>query len=131
MRQVAVWLCLFSVAACSDSPTGPTVSLNSEFVLAPGDSAYIDDAPATVRFNRVTGDSRCPADAVCIQGGDAIVSVTMTSTSGSREHELHTGTMAPVRHDDLTITLVQLAPYPFSSGPIQPDDYRATLRVTR
>jgi hypothetical protein len=105
--------------------------LNSEFVLAPGEAAFIDDATASVRFNRVSGDSRCPADVVCIQGGDAIVSVTVTTTSGSRDHELHTGSMAPVRHDDLTITLVQLMPYPFSSGPIQPNDYRATLLVTK
>ncbi len=132
MRQLAVLICLFSVTACSDSPTGPTVPLNSEFVLAPGSAAMIEEASTAIRFNRVTGDSRCPGDAICIQGGDAIVSVTVTSTDGSRDHELHTGTMAPVRHDDLTVTLVQLTPYPFGSlPPIQPDDYRATLRVTR
>jgi len=92
----------------------------------------IEEASAVVRFNRVTGDSRCPGDAICIQGGDAIVSVTVSSTDGSRDHELHTGTMAPVRHDDLTVSLVQLMPYPFGSlPPIQPDDYRVTLRVTR
>jgi hypothetical protein len=39
--------------------------------------------------------------------------------------------MKPVTHEDLTIALVELAPYPFSSRPIQPGDYRATLRVTR
>jgi hypothetical protein len=39
--------------------------------------------------------------------------------------------MAPVRHDDLTIALVALAPYPFSGRTIAPRDYRATLRVTR
>lgn len=39
--------------------------------------------------------------------------------------------MAPVSHDDLTITLVELMPYPFSSMPFSPDQYRATLRVTR
>jgi hypothetical protein len=39
--------------------------------------------------------------------------------------------MRPVKHGDLTIELVQLSPYPFSSRTIQPDEYRATLRVTR
>ena len=33
-----------------------------------------------------------------------------------------------VRND---IALIQLDPYPFISRPIQPGDYRATLRVTR
>ena len=132
MRRLAFLLCLVSVTACSDSPIGPSVPLNSEFVLAPGSAATIEEASAVIRFNRVTGDSRCPGDAICIQGGDAIVSVTVTSTGGSRDHELHTGNMAPVRHDDLTVSLVQLMPYPFGSlPPIQPDDYRATLRVTR
>ena len=46
-------------------------------------------------------------------------------------YPLHTGDMKPVTHEDLTIALVELSPYPFSSRPIQPGDYRATLRVTR
>ena len=45
--------------------------------------------------------------------------------------ELHTGSMAPVRYGSYTITLVQLQPYPFSSRTIRPDEYRATLKVTR
>jgi hypothetical protein len=39
--------------------------------------------------------------------------------------------MQPARYGDLTIALVELAPYPFSSRTIEPDEYRATLRVTR
>jgi hypothetical protein len=91
----------------------------------------VEEPALSIRFNGVTGDSRCPADAICIQGGDAIVSLTTTSIRGTRSLELHTGTMAPVQHDELTISLVRLEPYPFSSGPIEPNDYRATLRVTR
>jgi hypothetical protein len=44
---------------------------------------------------------------------------------------VHTGDLKPVTHDDLTIHLVELAPYPFSSRTIAPNEYRATLRVTR
>jgi hypothetical protein len=36
-----------------------------------------------------------------------------------------------VQHDGVTIALVQLTPYPFSSRTIAPGDYRATLKVTR
>ncbi len=39
--------------------------------------------------------------------------------------------MAPVKHDGLTIGLVELSPYPFSARPIGPADYRATPRVAR
>jgi hypothetical protein len=132
MRYSPLIFCLFLVTGCDESITGPTIPLNTEFVLAPGSSAVIEGASLSVRFNGVTGDSRCPGDAICIQGGDAIVAVTVTSRGGTRNHELHTGNMQPVKHDDVTISLVQLAPYPFASqGPIQPDEYRATLRVTK
>ena len=130
MRYLLVLLAL-GVAACDESVTGPTVPLNREFELAPGQTAVVEDVSLSVRFNGVTGDSRCPADAVCILGGDAIVHVTATSRQASRDYELHTGDMRPVQHDGLTIALVQLQPYPFSARTIAPGDYRATLKVSR
>jgi hypothetical protein len=130
MRYLSVLL-LLAVAGCDESPTGPTVPINREFELAPGQAAVVEDVSVSVRFNNVTGDSRCPADAVCILGGDAIVHVTAVSRQASRDYELHTGNMRPVTHDGVTIALVQLQPYPFSSRTIQPGDYRATLKVTR
>jgi hypothetical protein len=131
MRRLVIVLCLATAAACDESFTGPTVPLNQEFELAPGGVARVEEAALSVRFNGVRGDSRCPADAFCVQGGDAIVDITVLKDGNSRNFELHTGTMAPVRYDDVTIALVQLAPYPFSSRTIQPDEYRATLKATR
>ncbi|MGH9329271.1 MAG: hypothetical protein ACRD09_02410 [Vicinamibacterales bacterium] len=121
------------MTACHESsPAGPTVPLNQQFVLAPGQTATVEGASVRVSFLRVLGDSRCPADALCIQGGDAIVQIEVHPDGGGvRPYELHTGDMRPVKHDDLTIELVQLSPYPFSSRTIQPDEYRATLRVAR
>jgi hypothetical protein len=108
------------------------VPLNEQFVLAPDEAATILDAGIRVRFVGVLGDSRCPADAVCVTGGDAIVRIEVLSFgAGLQPYELHTGDMRPVQHGNLTIALVQLDPYPFSAGRIQPDDYRATFRVSR
>lgn len=84
-----------------------------------------------VRFDGVSGDSRCPADALCVLGGDAIVRVVVDSAAGTLGYELHTGNMLPVRHGDVTVALVRLDPYPFSARPIEPHEYRATLRVSR
>ena len=130
MRYFLVVLAL-GVVGCDDSITGPTVPLNSDFELAPGQSAVVEDVSVSVRFNRVSGDSRCPADAVCILGGDALVHITALSRQSSRDYELHTGDMRPVRHGDLTIALVELQPYPFSARPTEPAEYRATFHVTR
>ena len=131
MKAAIVLSGVVLMIACDQSPTGATVPINSEFVLAPGQRAVIDGADISTQFVGVEGDSRCPADAFCVQGGDARVRVDVTSARSRRAYELHTGDMQPVRHDDVTIHLVQLAPYPFSSRTIAPDEYRVTLRVTR
>ena len=121
------------MAACDDAqPTGPTVRLNEEFTLAPGELAAVRDTSLRVQFVRVSGDSRCPADALCIQGGDAVVHVRAVDTA-SADYELHTGDQAraAANHSGFRIELAQLQPYPFSSRTIAPSEYRATLSVRR
>lgn len=133
MRYGFVLVFLLAVTACTEnSPSSPTVPLNQQFELAPDQSANVQGASIRVSFLRVLGDSRCPADVLCVQGGDAIVEIqVLPDGGGGVPYELHTGDMRPVKHGDLTIELVQLSPYPFSSRTIQADEYRATLRVTR
>ena len=121
------------MAGCDDAdPVGPTVPLNTTFTLAPGQVMAVEGTSLRVVFLRVSGDSRCPADAICIQGGDAVVHVRAIESS-SADYELHTGDQAraTVFHSAFRITLQQLAPYPFSSRTIPPDEYRATLSVSR
>jgi hypothetical protein len=130
--RIVLAFAMFALVACDESPTAPTVGLNQEFVLAPGEVAKVADTGLRIRFLGVRGDSRCPADAVCILGGDAIVRIEVLSFGGGRhEYDLHTGDLRPVVHEGFTIALVKLEPYPFSSRTVQPNEYRATLRVTR
>jgi hypothetical protein len=119
------------MTACADSSTSPTTPIDVEFTLRPGESRRVEDTSFSIRFIGVEGDSRCPADAICIQGGSAEVRIAVTSGLATEPYALHTGNMQPVKHGGLTIALVELAPYPFSSRPIAPADYRATLRVSR
>jgi hypothetical protein len=133
MRGLALVFCLLAATACDEkSPTGPTIPLNQQFILAPGEAALVEGAEVRLQFVQVTGDSRCPADAICIQGGDAIVHVRVLDTGGSgTNYELHTGdaARAVVTHRQVRIELLELAPYPFSSRTISPGEYRATLMV--
>ena len=39
--------------------------------------------------------------------------------------------MAPIRHREYKVELLELSPYPFSSRPFDPSEYRARLRITR
>ena len=130
--RIGLAFAVFALVACDESPTAPTVGLNQEFVLGPGEVASVENTGLRIRFVGVRGDSRCPADAVCILGGDAVVGIEVLSFGGGRhEYELHTGDLRPVVHEGFTIALVKLEPYPFSAQTVQPKDYRATLRVTR
>jgi hypothetical protein len=132
MRRFGLAFCLLALTACSDkSPAAPS-PIDQQVTLAPGQTTAVAGASMTVRFEGVTGDSRCPGDAICITGGDALVHVVVAPVAGARQdYTLHTGDMRPITHGDVTVALVELTPYPFSSRPIQPSDYRATLRLTR
>ena len=77
-----------------------------------------------VTFVEVSGDSRCPIDAICIQGGSATVRILVGSGFSNQAYELQTGDMQPIVHAGLTVALVELSPYPFSARPIAPDEYR-------
>ena len=134
MRPLVLILSLLAVAGCDEQAVaGPTVVVNERFTLAPGEVATVRDVDQRVRFVVVTGDSRCPADALCIQGGDAIVHISVFDDGTTSAYELHTGdsSRATVTHKQIRIGLVELQPYPFSSRTIAPGDYRATLTVSR
>ena len=134
MRPLILILCLLAVTACDEqTPVGPTVTSNERFTLAPGEVATVQDVDLYVRFVAVTGDSRCPADALCIQGGDALVHISVIDDGATSTYELHTGdsSRATVTHKQVRIGLVELQPYPFSSQTIAPGEYRATLMVSR
>ena len=121
------------MTAC-DSPTAPSVGVDERFTLSPGESARVASTDVTLTFLDVQGDSRCPADAICIQGGDAIVRVRAAGGSRTETLELHTGDSSRASADIRTskVVLTELQPYPFSSRPpIGAGDYRATLVVSR
>ena len=108
----------------------PNVPFTRETTISQGQTIAIVEGVA-VKFVGVTGDSRCPADAMCIQGGDAVVKMEVVSDGSKREIELHTGDMRPVTAGGITVALLELSPYPFSSRTISQEEYKARLRVTR
>lgn len=134
VQRFAWVVCLLGVTACDGVPHGPTVSLDERFTLSVGATARVERAQVRLEFVEVSGDSRCPADALCIQGGDAVVHLRATAGTASRTLELHTGdaSRAVDAFQGLRVQLNELQPYPFSSRPpIGKSDYKATLTVTQ
>jgi len=114
------------LAAC-DSAAGP--GLGDEFTLRVGESASISELGLWMRFNRVVDDSRCPANATCIWGGDGAVLIEVAPLNGdSKESVVHTDLdprSIPLGRAELR--LVKLEPYPVTPGSIPPGDYSVTL----
>jgi len=132
VRIATLLVCLLTATACDESPTGPTVTVDQRFTLSVGETASVEGRSLKLRFEGVTADSRCPADAVCIQGGDAVVKVRASGDGGSASLELHTGdsSRASVTYGGVRVELVELQPYPFSGRTIAQSEYRATLLVS-
>jgi hypothetical protein len=134
MRAIAVLCCLlFAIACGGDTPTGPTVGVNEQVTLAPGQTARVNGSDVRLQFVDVSSDSRCPIGVFCIQGGEAIVRIRASGGGSTTTYELHTGdaSRAAASHGDIRFVLAQLAPFRPSGGTVAQSDYRATLEITR
>lgn len=132
----AAGLWLAASAACS-SPTSPAGPFHTEVTLQPGQVTAVASTPLRVGFERVASDSRCPADALCIQSGDALV-VLKVSVDERAAADVLLRTRGGTTGENLTavvagyeLSVAGLQPYPVSSSPIAPGDYRVTLTVEK
>jgi len=118
-----------TMSACSDSPTAPSEPVT--VTLAPGQTETVGGL--SIKFTGVTRDTRCPGDAICIQQGDAWIALETTLGFSAAKFELQTNDDAANDRTigDYLIEVVEVAPYPFLSlPPIQPGDYRVTLKIS-
>ena len=109
----------------SASPTPTTVT------LAPGQSAQTDGT--TVTFVGVLSDSRCPIDAMCVWAGEAMAAFHVSARGLDQRLELALFDAAKRRGSvrGVAIEFTTLAPATRAATPIKPEDYRATVVITR
>jgi hypothetical protein len=131
--RLIVLASLLAAPACErQSPAAPGLPFSRQVTLAPGQAVSIDEASLSLRFVGVIGDSRCPATGICVWAGNAVARVLIEAATGSpATYDLRTDAPDPTRHADLSLELVQVSPYPATTSPIPPAEYRATLRVRR
>lgn len=111
----------------------PTIEVgtDAQFRLAPGQSAQVAGSDLSVRFDGVSGDSRCPIGVMCVWAGDAAVHLRLVRGSGQPSAAtLHVTTLPrAVTDGPATIELVMLDPVAHRDTPIKPSDYRVTLVI--
>lgn len=135
-RSLVAAAALAAATACS-SPNEPGGAFHTEVTLRPGDVTAVASTPLRLGFERVAADSRCPATALCIQSGDALV-VFNVSVAGSGSAEVRLRTVGGTTGQDLIasvggyeLSIAGLQPYPETTTPIPSSDYRVTVSITR
>ena len=113
----------------------PTIQVQTDrqFDLMAYQEAVVEGTSLRIRFNTVSNESRCPSDVQCVWAGNAIVSLTLTS-SGSQSGSATLNTALDPKFADYAgyrITLVGLKPYPKSGSKIPSADYVATIEVRK
>ena len=120
---------LLSVACGGGTPTAPGTA-GATVTLAVGQTIAVPDTSLSLRFAAVTSDSRCPADVVCIQLGEAVVALDALAAGGTSRFELSTtGSARVAQVGGYRIELSSLVPERRARLPIDPGDYRATVHV--
>ncbi len=123
---------VLALAACSSS-TGPSsvIPLDTEFELAPGNSAIVGTNGLRVQFTSVLLDTRCPIGMLCIVAGEAQVQVD--ARQGIAASTLTLSTDALRRQAvflSYSIQLIGVTPERHQDPPNPPSSYRVQLKVS-
>ena len=123
----------FSPLFAQQSRKAEVIRLGQEFELKINQEAVIEGEGLAVTFESVLEDSRCPEGVDCIWSGNAKIRIG----SSKQKHapmliELNTN-VGPKSSSYLNyeIRLVELKPRPKADKPIQPNEYKAALIITK
>jgi hypothetical protein len=125
---------------CSDGVSHLDEATYDEVItLGVGESAYYVPGGLRVGFERTIGDSRCPANVLCIWAGEAHIrmwfmradSDTLVATMVTAGYGQDSNTISELSVEVLChrVSLLRLDPYPEDFGSIDPDEYVATIEV--
>ena len=123
----------FSTMFAQQSRKAEVMRLGQEFELKINQEAAIEGEGLAVMFESVLEDSRCPEGVDCIWSGNAKIRIR----SSKQKHapapiELDTNVgLKSYSYLDYEIKLVALKPRPKADKPVQPNEYKAALIVTK
>ena len=135
LLMILLSLSAFSVSAHAQGTTVPA-ELDKPFKLKIGQQAAIDSEKITISLLNVTEDSRCPSDVVCIWEGQASIRVSAeVNGTDAGQFALTIGgnekPSAAFGGGRYLARLTSLEPYPVSTNQTKPEDYVATLTVSK
>lgn len=113
----------------------PQIKLEEPFNLKFGQTILIDTVNIKVKFLKVTEDSRCPSDVVCIWAGQVSVLLNVNNNRNDvGDIKLTLGQNKDEAVKDIGgyfLKLIDVKPYPISTQKIEQSDYVITLVVSK
>jgi len=138
---------LLLLTACQSTPPEPiTGKLDSEFTLAPGQTAMIENTNLVIHLIGITNDERCPSEIECAMSGPVSLSIsvqkdvetpvefamqTFTSNDGQAPPGPFQGIDDRIEYKGYMLQVKSVLPYPAKSfDEIKHSEYRVSFLVT-
>ncbi|MEW5941306.1 MAG: hypothetical protein AB1750_16705 [Chloroflexota bacterium] len=147
-RKLLPLLLAALLASCGRStpPASLTIDLETEFTLAPGQSASLAASSLTINLVGVSNDERCPSDIECAASGPVTLTISVQKEGGEPvEFTLQTftgydgrspegpfeGIQDRVEFEGYLIRVKGVLPYPVKAvNEIKDSEYRVTFLFT-
>lgn len=112
----------------------PTFEIGKIFTIMQGQTMQTADGNLKIRFEEVTGDSRCPAGVQCVWAGRVDATFTFTQGSANQTLQLSSGSLNKGGSNSATVNgfkidLEGMEPGKKADGEIEQKNYKATLVV--
>lgn len=130
MKALAFFgICL--LVGCTAIDAAPPV-LEQEFKITFSHQATIKNEALTLVFKEVSGDSRCPKGVQCVWAGQATITIEASKDGVSPQSlSVTVPSSDSADYSGYSVTLLALEPYPVAGRQIRPQEYVATLVVTK
>ncbi len=118
--KVIYIILLFILFSCEEEDK--KVRLDETFVLQYGETKMLDGQDQfAISFKSLLGDSRCPANAICVWAGQARVKIEISEGYEMLKRELTIGTIlenqtSKINTGHYSIELLKVIPYPETGG---------------
>ena len=127
------FIALFSPLFAQQSRKAEVIRLGQDFDLKINQEAMVEGEGLAVVFESVLEDGRCPEDVTCVWSGNAKIKVRLSKQKQPPGAiNLNTDVKPKISsYLDYEIRLVALKPLPKKDKPVQSNEYKATLIITK
>lgn len=132
MRKLFFWVLVLAGLLATACDTEHQFNLDKPFDIGYKKTMVNSADNLRIKFEGIVSDSRCPMEARCIWAGNAEVKMSFFKGSKKKTFVLNTG-IEPVTRETFgySVTLENLSPPASTVNPPEPQDYVATLHVSK